>query len=798
MNLKKKLSIIASVSTLLVIFSLLLAYSVPAHPRYGPYVDTHYWSMIIGPDAQLTALLQHAVQAGGVPRPEDIPEIEAAGFTINTMVRLGYNMLFQCNVQYPCDDINFRRAVNRLVDKAALTELLAPIQSPMTYWLPPSMGEWVADGGADPGYPASSDNPANFRPNYPLPVFNPGMPLDSATGSAYSYLNDNGYTMTDTPNPWYDAETSPDWASQYLRSATGDNVVMPEFEYTTRSPTESPLYYEHSLIICNGLHQAGINAMLVPKTWLEIVAILTNSDPVDYCLMTGVGIVWSAPEPDIQYDFFQSEQFPLWNVWVYSDPAMDAACAELKGTLNYTKLKQACMLTQNITKRDEPMLPVMMYNTFTVFEGPTRTNCPPDPTSPITWNPELPYDPGTNRPGCIGIVNDICSGAVASYNEWGKLIGDGGRTMSPENINVWYLGGYLDTLNPLLADTVPDWQVLELVCGEGGMLNPYTAAYMPWALAKEPEQKPWIGPGDNAEYDATYERVEDPEAPGGERFYYDGEEITEDTVPQGDDAKGAFMWFEMRQGLKWHDGVPITAEDPVFGLDLNRFQEVARYRSTWEPIYDVVLTGTYTWKAYYQLRYYFAARAVGGLGYLTPKHIWEGFIQPTIDPGAGPCDGDVWTASVGDHTQWYGWENDRGADTYNDYPELRLTDLIGFGPYVYHLGGWVPGIESHVEANPYYMATSDPIRWCQGDVNKDHYTDGRDVWHIQKRFGQEEYMPVWYMPLGRDPPVEATAVDITWPAQVIDMAEQGDMQLHTGHWSGIGDSPEGWLKEPAG
>ena len=782
---KRLVSIVALVSTLLAIFSLLLANAIPAHPRYGPYVDSHYWSMIIGPDAQRAALLEHEVQAGGVPRPADIPDLEAAGFTINSMVRLAMVPLFENNVIYPCNDVAFRRAVNRLVDKAALTELLAPLQSPMTHWLPPSMGEWVADGGLDPGYPGG------VRPNYPLPTFNPGMPTDSGTGSAYSYLNDNGYTMTDVPNPWYDPEAL--WASQYLRTWPGGAGVMPAVVYYTRAATESPLYYEHSQIICNCLQQGGLNVVLTPITWLEMVAILINAAPNDYQLMTGVGIEWDAPEPDIQYSLYQSGQFPLWNVWCYSDPAMDAACAALKGTLNYTKLKIACMNTQLILASAEPMLPVMMYNTFTAFEGPSR-----DWTGGINWNPSLPYSP-TNRPGCIGIVNDVCSGAVARYNEWGKLIGRSGRTISPEEINVWYLGGYLDTLNPLLADTTPDWQVLELICGEGGQLNPYTTAYMPWALEKEPEQKCWIAPGNNGVYDATYDRVVDPEAPGGERFYYNGEEITEDTVPQGDDAKGAFMWFELRHDIKWHDGTKIKALDTVFGLDLMRFQKVERYRATWEPIYDVVQTGSLTWKVYYSMRYYLAPRKVANIALLTPRHIWKGYIKPKISSGAGPMGGDVWTGWVNHHSLWRGWENSLGADTYNGYPELELTELLGFGPYIYHLGGWEPGIQSHVEANPNYMATatSVAVMWCPCDLNKDGYTDGGDVWHVQKRFGHEEYMAIWYMGIG-DPALEATAVDIAWPAQVIDLGEQALMDLHSGHWSGIGPAPAGWLKEPPG
>lgn len=728
MNIKKKISMIAIASMSLTIFTLLLAQAIPTHPRYGPYVDSHWWSMIIGPDSQMTALLEHEVDAGGVPRPTDIPALDAAGFTLNSMVRLGMNFLFENNNQYPCDDIAFRKAINRLVDKAALTELLYPLQSPLEYWLPPSMGEWVA--AAEFG-----------NPDYPLPQFNPGMPSDTGTDSAYSYLNDNGWTMTEVDNPWYD-ENSPDWASPKLRTWPGGEGVMPEIVYNTRTQAESPLYYEHSMIINNDLHQAGINTLLDPTTWSEIVAILVNTDKNDYQLMTGVGIVWSAPEPDIQYDFYKSDQFPLWNVWVYNNTDMDAACVEIKSTLDYNVLKTAVMLTQELLYRDEPMLPVMMYNTWTTFTGPYEK-------------------PAFTSAGHIGIVNQLGSGALASYNEWGKLIGQSGRQASPEEINVWYLGGYLDTLNPLMADTVPDWQLLELITGEGGQLNPYTMAYMPWGFTEEPTQVEWNG-------------------------------------VEGHEVVGTHMFFQVREGLKWHDGTPVTADDCVFGLDLLRFQDNERYLSTWDPIYDVVKTGTYTFEVYYDMRYYFAASAVGGASFYTPKHIWEGFIDPTVSTGTGPMGGDNWTATENHHSLWRGWENSIGRDTYNDYSDMDLTELIGFGPYIYHLGGWVPGIYSHVEANPNYMATSEPLRWCPGEVNKDQYTDGRDVWHVLRRIGHEEYMSIWYDTLGSAPSLQGPAVDIKWPAQVIDMAENTLLTLHTGHWSGIGDAPIGWLKEPAG
>lgn len=160
--------------------------------------------------------------------------------------------------------------------------------------------------------------------------------------------------------------------------------------------------------------------------------------------------------------------------------------------------------------------------------------------------------------------------------------------------------------------------------------------------------------------------------------------------------------------------------------------------------------------------------------------------------------GDEWTDWEEDHEDWQGWENSLGADTYNGYPGLELTELIGFGPYIYHIGGWVPGTSSHIEANPHYFNMSTPTRWCAADVNLNQFTDGVDIWHVLKRIGYASWdVTNWYAKLGVNPWLTAEAADIWAPAGLIDFADNSVFQVpHSGHWSGWGDAPVGWLKEP--
>ncbi len=639
MNLKSKSIGLALLLTIAI--GLIMTLNAAAPGSQGPYVDEQWFRIIKSPDAQLIALTTHEIDGGGVPLPEYIPNLQAADFTIGSTVRYGYNMLFTNNLLYPCDDKQMRLAFIRLMDKDALDELMAPVSEHLEYWLPESQAAWV-------------------NPNARLQLYDP---LEAA-----AILDAAGYVEGTTPSGWYDPDVPGSVHNIRIDPDTGQD--MAPFEYVTRPYAESPLYYEQSMIVNDRLHAAGLPSVLTPKAWTDIVYILINRDFEDYQVLTGVGIVWGSPSPDILYDFFESTQRPLWNVWNWIDSATDDACHAMKATLDIDEMKAAVYEIQAIANENVPYIPMMKYLAYTTETGPYDTS-----------------------PGAIKIVNAAGSGSEASYNEFGKEFGEAGRVEGGKNIYKHFIGAELDTLNPLMADTTPDWQCLDLVMGDFMRLNPYTQDYQWRAIEGMPTLAEWTGPGGEA---------------------------------------GMTLEYTLRDNVKWHDGVPVTAEDCVFALNLMRFQENERYLSTWQPIYDVKTTGTYSFKVWYLQRYIFAHEAFG-ISLLAPKHIWEDWIDSpgtgeplVISTGTGPMGGDVWTSTGRHHSGFDVWDVAHPTDS-------SLTCLIGTDNFVYRDAGWDPGVSVYVEA--WTAAENYVERINPGDCNIDQIVDMRDVWQVLYRQG---------------------------------------------------------------
>lgn len=668
MNLKSKTIGVALILTIAI--SLLLTLNAAAPGSQGPYVEEQWFRIIKSPDAQLIALTTHEVDGGGVPLPEYIPNLKAADFTIGSTVRYGYNMLFTNNLLYPCDDLEMRKAFIRLMDKDALDELMAPVSEHLEYWLPESQAMWV--------------NPAARLQLYD--------PLD-----ANAILNAAGYVYSTVATPgWYDEDVPGSQGFYRIDPDTG--VRMADFEYVTRPYAESPLYYEQSMIVNDRLHALGIPSVLTPKAWTDIVNILVNSDFEDYQVLTGVGIVWGAPSPDILYDFFESTQRPLWNVWNFQNDDVDDACHAMKATLDIDEMKTAVYEIQAIANEYIPYIPMMKYLAFTTETGP--------------------YD---TCDGAIKIVNAVGMGSEASYNEFGKEFGEADRVEGGKNIYKHFLGAELDTLNPLMADTTADWQALDLIFGDFFRLNSYTQEYQWRAIEGMPTLAEWTGPLGEA---------------------------------------GMTLEYTLRDNLEWHDGVPVTAEDCVFALNLMRFQENERYLSSWQPIYDVKITGTYSFKIWLTQRYVFAHEWFG-MSLLAPKHIWEDWIDTpsgalVISAGTGPMGGDVWTSTGRHHSTFDLWDVAHPTDP-------TLTCLIGTDNFVYRDGGWDPGVSVYVEA--WTDAENYVERINPGDCNLDQIVDMRDVWQVLYRQGvfTGQCYPVV---IGGHPRWDSIA-DIAAPAQKI-------------------------------
>ncbi len=118
--------------------------------------------------------------------------------------------------------------------------------------------------------------------------------------------------------------------------------------------------------------------------------------------------------------------------------------------------------------------------------------------------------------------------------------------------------------------------------------------------------------------------------------------------------------IHLRSGLKWHDGVDLTAEDVAFTFNYLKQWPVPFFNPWVNPIASIEATGPLTVR--FELHEPFAPFFAGTLGqlFIIPKHIWEDLPQ-----------------SAGlDHPDQ--WDDPRAA--------------IGSGPF--RLGHWRPGEEA--------------------------------------------------------------------------------------------------------
>jgi hypothetical protein len=725
-----------------------------AQPTYtlggGAFVDEHWFDITIDPEAYLSKLLTHQFDMGGVPRPADYETLRDAGFTITSTTRLGYTFFMMNNRVWPLGTPNgspsdpdyeitrrFRKGLGRFVDKANIDDLYDPTMSTTDWWLPPGAAYWINPeaGGC------------YFDPGHYDDVYSEGV---VETGSAY--LNWAGYLPADgndgrplAVNNYADADAGAEWYCPYLRVDPTTNLVMDEFEYYAIGPAESPTGFEMATRITSWLHTGGVRLELVAGTWIGMVIRLINADLYDYQVMTGVGIVWGSPAPDILYDFTYSMNIPLWNFAGMNIPEMDYWGEKMMSTLDLAECRHAAFKIQEYLTYYEPYSPNLLWEMLIVSTPPYGDN-----------------------PGMTGIVNFEGRGAHTSSNYWGKMLGRAGRydmtTPRPDvEINLWGLGAYLDTLNPLMADTVPDSQVLTNIMGGFYNRNPYTLEYMWWGVESMPDIEEWIGPGMSYVYggesgiDATYDNAYNgthyaciganevaetpqgtytpgPITPGGDDVVkpigegpytcaggtygpYGGPYVEQSDLA-GDDRLGMVNTWTIRKGIYWHDsdpgadGVynttddgdvyPVTTADAEFGFNILKYQKNVRYMTQWQYVAGVEVVDTYTFKLFEERRFLFSFEG-HDVCMLTPKHIWENYIHLTGAPAIlddyldliCPCgelsSGDAWNyySSRIDPPSTYDYRNHH--DTWEGWEVDYMVDPTDpEGRSLTHLIGYGP------------------------------------------------------------------------------------------------------------
>jgi len=832
MNTKSTVAKIALISILLMTFIVFMGAAQPYNSSRSAYVDQHWFSIIISADEYLLALLEHDIDLGGVPRPDDLDDLQDAGFTITTTTELGYTFFMTNNRRWPLgpysyDDPTygkcgwgtpnepmateakyFRKALGRLIDLDYIVgEIYAPVMSECEYFLPPGSAYWI-----NPDAPGSAFNPGSL---------NDAFPLETAS----AYLNEGGFTPGSTPNEYEDADTDAPYYSATLRIDPNSSATLEPFEYYAIGPSESPLGYEMATDIVEKFHTAGLPCTLVAGTWDGMVARLVNSELNDYQIMTGVGIVWGSPAPDILYDFTYSLNLPLWNFVSMNHSVVDGYGEDLMSTLHLATARQAAYDIQAFLSDFEPYKPMLLWENFVAETGPYES-----------------------EPGMIGIVNYKGKGPGDSTNVWGKQFTRAGRTAGGYDINKWGLGSYLDTLNPLMADTVPDWQCLNNLFEGFYSRNPYTLEYK-WAGAVDmPTIEEWVGPGGSvfvggtdtagAEYDNAFNGThyagigtnEIAETPQPDPYPCEPWNITDilagddEIIPvanvtaahcAGDDTPGVVTTWTLRPGQYWHDSdagadgklnttddgttYPVTTADAEFGFNLLKYQENVRYMTQWIFLYAVEVYPPYEIKVYEERRFLFGFEG-HDVCLLAPKHLWENYIHKAGAPAVHDDGLEVVMAcgncSAADYWDFYS-EDDSGYLHHHDErtdlwtqvyktdpnnPDFTLTYLIGNGPFVYHSGGWVPGDSVHVETWGCYFGG----HICPSDIDFNSRCEPAtdDVNKLLQSIGS--YPAANYL-------VEC---DTTWPCQVVDLSEISLFLDHSGHYWGPDPVPDGFTRCP--
>lgn len=133
--------------------------------------------------------------------------------------------------------------------------------------------------------------------------------------------------------------------------------------------------------------------------------------------------------------------------------------------------------------------------------------------------------------------------------------------------------------------------------------------------------------------------------------------------------------WRLRDGVKWHDGVPMTSDDVKFTIDYLRKAYGEAYDSPHQSlIANVVMVETpdrHTVKVYFGNHNYWNMYDLSDL-WILPKHIWK---------------------DVKDHTTFQPWKE--------PHPTVKgLTKLIGVGPFV--LKEYTPGKQIRLVKNPDY------------------------------------------------------------------------------------------------
>jgi ABC-type transport system substrate-binding protein len=240
---------------------------------------------------------------------------------------------------------------------------------------------------------------------------------------------------------------------------------------------------------------------------------------------------------------------------------------------------------------------------------------------------------------CIPMYSTSCINAFApGLMSWIESLGYGSDNWWTYNWIYWAdtsrtsinqaVLGWPDTLNPLIAGTVPDWEILGRIYDSLSAIDPFLHRDINWAMSGYTIE-PWSDSGLGVEY---------------------GQNVT----------------VSLRHGITWHSGDLVTSADIKWNYDFIKHMELGRYSDIATTYYDTQIWDDYHFSILINCTGIWTVYTYFGSALLFPQEIWE----PWWDDPVGAESWTPWTVNYDDWT---------GQTGHGD-----LTCLIGTGAWVFH------------------------------------------------------------------------------------------------------------------
>lgn len=324
--------------------------------------------------------------------------------------------------------------------------------------------------------------------------------------------------------------------------------LVPSLTIYSSLPEQNMVNYEMVNQVVEELQKLGVDVKNEPTDFAVLIDRI-YADEMDYDAYT---IGWSGRLERLDPDMFihsinhSDNAHPGGNnTNRYRNPEFDAIADAQRQEMDINKRKDLAFQAQKILAEDVPQ--VTLYSRGNVQ----------------AYNKEK-YSDAVIIPG------------EGLFNEWTpmriKPLTDDKTLIVASNVN-------LDTLNPMVANSVYEWRNLRLIYDKLARLSPEIEA-VPAAAS--------------------------------------GWDVVDDTT----------IDVYLREGMKFHDGQPVTVEDVKFTFDSFIENQVAYFMTFIEPIESVEITGDNTLR--FNLKRPYASFITNTLTQIPiiPKHIWEPLTDP--------------------------------------------------------------------------------------------------------------------------------------------------------------------------